>query len=328
MLNGNQNKLDLFLNNFSAIKRYMPLRLGFSKTLMALMFALENQPVHIESVELVRELLDPQPLKKDAFCHAAELFIWSDLALSGRKDELSAKAEKAYEELREHRVGDAWVNGYLALQMAYGLSEEEFAEHAKYLQHFRKLLRLNHKIRIGRQAMILVSMLLISGVHEHQVLGRTERAFSFMKECCMPRMRYYTAALILALAEDVETAVDRYKRLGEACKAQGIAAFNRYSINSLAMLSLLPVRAEEIASELSEMGAYLRKQKSFGTMYTPEHTVAVLTGSIFSARYIEACENGQAHPPIDLSVEQLGLVQRVILAVADDVLRRAENSGG
>lgn len=328
MLKGNQYKLDLFLNNFSALKRYMPLRLGFSKTLMALLFALENKPVRIEAVEAVRDLLDPQPFRKDAFCHSAELLIWTELALSGREEELSAKSEAAYRELRAKRVGDAWVNSYLALQMAEGLDEAQFADHAKYLLHFKKLLRLNHKIRIGRQAMLLVSMLLIAGVNENEILGRTERAFAFMKERCMPRMRYYTAALILALSEDVETAVNRYKRLGEACKSERLAIFNRYSINALAMLSLLVLNAEDIAAELAEMGAYHRKQKSFGAMYAPENTIAVLTSSILFSTYVESCENGQAQPPHYLSIDDLKLVQRSVLAAADDLMRRAESSSG
>lgn len=326
MLQAHQNKLNLFIENFQAMKNYLPFRLGFSKTLVAFMFAARSRPVDIEGVERVKHKLHGQPIKQSRFRHAAELFLWTELALSDREDFLIEQAEKAYSLLREQRMAGAWVNGYIALQMAEHLEETAFAEHVRRLVYFKKAMRLNHKLVAGRHCAVLVSMLLLAGVESDQLLERVEKAYALIKEHSRQRLSNYTAAIVLALAEDVEMQVLRYLKLGESCKKYHLSVFNRYNANSLALLSFLPMNFDEMGEELYRLTSYLRGQKGFSSLYAPQHTVAILTFGILFASFREAQAQGLVVEESSLSSEVLELAGRAVLAVADDQMRRAESS--
>lgn len=326
MLKLHQNKLDLFFENFKAMKRYMPLRLGFSKTLVAFLFAAQSQVVDLEGVERVKQKLRALPMKQNQFRHAAELYLWAELSLSKREDYLIEQAEKAYAVLREQRLAGAWANGYIALQMAEHLEESDFAEHVRRLAHFKRAMRFNHKLLIGRHSAILVSMLLIAGVDSSQLLERVEKAHLLLKDQARKGMRHYTAAIVLALAEDVEKQVLRYVKLGEACKKYQLSVFNRYSANSLALLSFLPLDFDEMGQELLQMTSYLRGQKDFSSLYAPQHTVAILTSGVLFSSFREVQVHEKKVEQSLLSSEVLELAGRAVLAVADDMIRRAESS--
>ncbi len=326
MLAIHQTKLDLFLENFHDMKSYMPLRLGFSKALAAFMFASQDRKVEIESIERVKQKLDAIAYKKTEFRHAAELYLWTELALSGKEDELIELANLAYNTLRQQGITDPWVNAYIALQMAEYLDVSEFEQHVKRLVVYRATLRINHKLRVGRHSTVLASMLLLTGIEPDLVLGRIEHAYALMKEHCPQRLRNYTAAIVLALAEDVEVQVRRFAKLGNICKKHGIAVFNRFSINSLALLSFLPLDDEWIGEVLFEMSTYLRTTKDFSALYAPKHTVAILTSSILLLGFYDSQREKGEDLGTHLNLEQLEIAERSVLAAADDLMRRAESS--
>lgn len=315
-------KLDLFLENFQGLKHYLPFRLGFSKTMAAYLFAQRKQALNKEGIDRVKNKLSALPFKQSEFRHAAELFLWTELALSEDEDKLIERAGEAFALIHKNHLGDPWVKSVLALQMAQHLQPQNFEAHVKRLVFFKKTMRLNHRILAGRYYTVLVSALLLSGVDQIQLLGRIESAYALMKIHCPQRMRSYTAAVVLAFATDIEQQVQRYAELGEACKSRHLSVFNRYSVNSLALLSLLPVDFTALAEEMSEMHVYLRGQKDFSALYTPLHSVAILTTSVIVTSFSES----QQVKTAELTAAEFWIADHAVLAVAEDLMRRAESS--
>lgn len=317
----NQRKLDLFLENFQEIKGYLPMRLGFARSLAALRYSMEGRRLEVAPIEAVRGRLDAVAVRQNAFRHAADLLVWSELALSEAREALIEQASEAYRLLREAHFSDARLMAFIALQMAAALPPERFPAHVELLRRFRRGMQFNQRLRSKRHASLLASQAILNGAQPERLNADTLVLQALAKGRCSVQLRPFSALEILAQDGEAERALARYAALAEACKRRRIAVANRYCPNSLALLSLLPGAADETARELSEMGAYLRAAQGFNEMYCPGNILLILLAPIYLST---ALEEGRAGEGLDAAA--LRALSGSVLALADDRLLRGESS--
>lgn len=247
------------------------------------------------------------------------------LSLADDPKQLLKGALSTYDALKAAGFRSSDYLAVAAFCIAEGTPQEGRAETVKRAKAFYDGMRRQHFFLTGREDYIYAAMLGMSGTEVDSGAERLERIYQALKHDYMLGNKVQALSQVLVLSEDETQSIERFRALRGALAAKRLRMDQEFTLSSLGVLSLLPVKIDQIADEVEEVYTYLKAQRGLGAWSTMKQQRLLLAAAVVAFARLED-QSGVVAAALTTAIISIIIAQQVaIIAASSSAAASASN---
>ena len=313
MNNKMKDRLDLFMDNYSAIKKDFPWKETTARMLVALLYAQEGRAIDFEAFRQCREIIKQNTGTFSSFRGYVELSLSAQLSMSPNPQLLFAETIKVYGILTSAKFHKSFHLAVAAYQIATRCKETEYEGVANRMRAFYDDMKARHYFQTGDDDYVFAAMLALSDLEIATGAERIEQLFGLIREKVKSKDSAQALAHVLAFSGADDQAASRTLALREAFKAQGIKLDAYFTLSTFGLLALLPAEADTLVGEIIEVMTVLREQKGFGAFSISKEEVFLFAAALVANDYAEALKGGALAATLSSTIANIIFIQEIVI---------------
>lgn len=177
------------------------------------------------------------------------------------------------------------------------------------------IISKNHPVLTSSSDIPLIALIALSGLSDEEINERTEKSYNLLKE----KMRWnkegvqQLSFIQTVLGGDTEAMCDKVIKIKECMKKNKTTFGYSYEAPILAILATVDMDPEEIAQNVSEVDAYLKKQKKMNFFYIDTQQRRMFASVLFAMTQISGDDAKMAAVAATTSTLTQIIIEELIL---------------
>ena len=229
------------------------------------MITSKEKRTNVAKLKQCKELIKGKTSTFSNFKGNANCAITAMLAVSPDAEMLLADGMRVHEMLKGQLRDSAYLP-MAAMSIARLVSLERQEEIVAKTKEIYDRIKKEHPYLTSAEDCSFCALLALSGKNAEELVTEAERCYGFLTEHTRyPKNSVQSLSHVLALYDGkAEEKCEKVMGLYDTLKARGLKYGTNYELPMLGILAMTNLDYEALAEELSEVSAWLSKQKGFG----------------------------------------------------------------
>ena len=311
------DKLGLFTNNASVIRKDFVWLNVMAKRLVALICTLENKPIDCIAIKENLNLIKNNTGLFSMFRGNMSLCIAAMLSLNTDRDKVFANTISVYDQLNLAKFGASDYLAVAAYLIACNTEPYNYQHAVRRTRAFYEGMKKHRWFHTGQDDYIFTSMLGLSDVGIEEGLVRINLLYEQLK----PEFRLaggggvQMLAQMLAICGKCNDSLEHLFHLRHAFRQRNVRLDKAYTLPALGALSLLDISSDILVNDMLDAQRYLRAQKGFSSFSITTQELLLYTSAIISSVYaVEMKSNIVAS--LTTSITSIIIAQQIAIVIA------------
>jgi len=311
-----KNKLNLFIENEQEIRKKFSLHFVITKRMAALLYALENKKIDIDSIKKCHDMIKRNTNVFSAFRGDMILSTATLLSLSPNPHEMFEKTLKVYQMLKDVKFRSSEFLVIAAYQIAVQTEENQYINIVNRTRAFYEGMKKYHFFYTGQDDYIFAAMLGLSDLEVEAATEHIEQIYRRLKNKFWDNNSVQTLTQVFGLNKADEYAEKRIFVLRDALKERKLKMDKSYTLPVLGILALLPIETEVIFHDIDEIQKILRAQKKFGSLSTTMQEVLLFSAAVATSEYTHEIADNTLTATLSTNITNIIIAQQAAMIAA------------
>ena len=308
-----QAKIELFAANAQTAKSQFPWNYDLTRKMAALLYAQHGRTIDCDAIRTCVDLIKGNTGAFSAFRGDLILSLAALLSLCENPRAALGQTLRVYDMLKATKLRSSNYLVIAAYQIASQSDEGSYERIAERTRAFYDAMKAYHFFYTGEDDYIFAAMLGLSDIDADSGSQRIEQYFLKWKDSFWDKNSVQTLAQVLVLGSADEQINERISALRDAFNREKIKLDKSCTLPLLGIFALLPAETSDIVSDLNAAQAYLRKQKSFGSLSIATQELLVFASSMIAHEYAQGVKDGVLTAALSTSITNIILAEQAAM---------------